>query len=390
MRMREIGAFALFVCLAAAFPGCGGSGSPPESQAPNVTVTFYWPDASGASRLVPPETQTIEVTVTAGNMPTVTGSVTKSQVQNNKATLRLFVPSGTSRKFTARAKDANGTVLTEGSNTVDIQGGSANQISVVMGAYEPQLAVAPTDLSFGRGTAQAYFRVTNGGPAPLIWSCTAPSGANWITSIAPMAGQLSGGASDNAVVTVSRAGLDPGAYSADIPITSNGGQAVVHVSISVSGVASWTPWPMFHHDLQRTGLSLYVGAQSATLKWAFTTGDQVWLDPVIGADGTIYVGSDDDNFYAINPDGSQKWAAKVYPCSPAAIAKDGTIYVGTYGKELHALNPDGTEEWTFDLLGYYPRTDPGVGPDGTVYVSALGLYALTPAGTEKWVFYPPG
>ena len=30
--------------------------------------------------------------------------------------------------------------------------------------------------------------------------------------------------------------------------------------------------------------------------------------PAIGADGTIYVGSEDDKLYAINPDGSQKWA----------------------------------------------------------------------------------
>jgi outer membrane protein assembly factor BamB len=27
----------------------------------------------------------------------------------------------------------------------------------------------------------------------------------------------------------------------------------------------------------------------------------------VAADGTIYVGSEDNNLYAINPDGSQKW-----------------------------------------------------------------------------------
>ena len=29
--------------------------------------------------------------------------------------------------------------------------------------------------------------------------------------------------------------------------------------------------------------------------------------PAVGADGTIYVGSSDDNLYAVNPDGTQKW-----------------------------------------------------------------------------------
>ena len=53
-------------------------------------------------------------------------------------------------------------------------------------------------------------------------------------------------------------------------------------------------------------------------KWAFKTGDWVRSSPSIGSDGTIYVGSDDDNLYAINPDGSKKWAFKtggnVYSC----------------------------------------------------------------------------
>ena len=34
-------------------------------------------------------------------------------------------------------------------------------------------------------------------------------------------------------------------------------------------------------------------------KWAFKTGDWVRSSPSIGSDGTIYVGSDDDNLYAI-------------------------------------------------------------------------------------------
>ncbi|MDN5325305.1 MAG: hypothetical protein PWP02_1024, partial [Thermosipho sp. (in: thermotogales)] len=49
--------------------------------------------------------------------------------------------------------------------------------------------------------------------------------------------------------------------------------------------------------------------------------------PAIGADGTIYVGSDDDYLYAINPDGSLKW--KIYGINNSpAIDSDGTIYVG--------------------------------------------------------------
>ena len=84
-------------------------------------------------------------------------------------------------------------------------------------------------------------------------------------------------------------------------------------------------------------------------KWAFKTGDWVRSSPSIGSDGTIYVGSDDDNLYAINPDGSKKWAFKTrdeVESSPA-IGSDGTIYVGSDDNNLYAINPDGSKKWAF-------------------------------------------
>ena len=75
----------------------------------------------------------------------------------------------------------------------------------------------------------------------------------------------------------------------------------------------------------------------------------VELSPAVGVDGTIYVGSDDYNLYAINPDGSQQWAfltgSEVF-ASPA-IGTDGTIYVGSLDNNLYAVNPDGTQKWVF-------------------------------------------
>ncbi len=40
----------------------------------------------------------------------------------------------------------------------------------------------------------------------------------------------------------------------------------------------------------------------------FQTGSAVFSSPAIDLDGTIYVSSADNNLYAINPDGTQKWA----------------------------------------------------------------------------------
>ncbi|MEM2089043.1 MAG: PQQ-binding-like beta-propeller repeat protein, partial [Thermoproteota archaeon] len=52
-----------------------------------------------------------------------------------------------------------------------------------------------------------------------------------------------------------------------------------------------TPWPMFMHDLQHTGRSPYLGAQTNNTRWRFQTGGWIVSSPAIGYDGTIYVGS---------------------------------------------------------------------------------------------------
>jgi len=81
--------------------------------------------------------------------------------------------------------------------------------------------------------------------------------------------------------------------------------------------------------------------QSVSSKqWAFETGSSVTSSPAIGSDGTIYVGSWDDNLYAINPDGSKKWAFKTgsYVSSSPAIGSDGTIYVGSWNDTLYAIS----------------------------------------------------
>jgi len=63
-----------------------------------------------------------------------------------------------------------------------------------------------------------------------------------------------------------------------------------------------------------------------------------WISsPAIGADGTIYFGSWDKNFYALNPDGSQKWvfATSNIVVSSPAIGADGTIYFGSHDKKFY-------------------------------------------------------
>jgi outer membrane protein assembly factor BamB len=134
--------------------------------------------------------------------------------------------------------------------------------------------------------------------------------------------------------------------------------------------------------------NVYAVHPDGTLKWSFTTGDMVWASPAIGSDGTIYVGSLDYTLYAIHPDGSLKWSYLTgYPITrSAAIATDGTIYVGSNDRKLHALSPSGTLEWTCTTGAGISA--PSIGADGTIYVGSNDskLTAVSPDGTRKWEF----
>jgi outer membrane protein assembly factor BamB len=154
------------------------------------------------------------------------------------------------------------------------------------------------------------------------------------------------------------------------------------------------PWPLFGHDLQRTGRSPYIGPDTPTLKWAFQPGDCVISSPAVGSDGTIYVGSDTGCLYAINPDGTMKWyydtgsEEDIY--SSPAIGADGTVYVGSNNCWFYAVSADGVLKWRYQTLGQV-RSSPAVAPDGTIYVGSRDskLYAFNPDGSINW-FYPTG
>ena len=145
---------------------------------------------------------------------------------------------------------------------------------------------------------------------------------------------------------------------------------VFALTVSLAQLAN-SPWPMQGFDLQHTGRSPYNGPATAVKKWEFTA-DQFRGDPAIGADGTIYVGCADGNFYAINPTGTKKWSLATGVCFDGpAIAADGTIYVGTMYDKFYAINPDGTKKWSYDIgVGDGYLSSPAIATDGTIYIGA--------------------
>ena len=60
----------------------------------------------------------------------------------------------------------------------------------------------------------------------------------------------------------------------------------------VSASSSSDDWPMFHHDLTRTGYSTSTAPTTSAILWNYTTGQVVWASPAI-SNGYVYIASDD-------------------------------------------------------------------------------------------------
>lgn len=129
------------------------------------------------------------------------------------------------------------------------------------------------------------------------------------------------------------------------------------------------------------------------IKWMIALPDWIDSSPAIGSDGTIYIGCWDGNLYAIRPSGSERWAYDTgnFIYSSPAIGSDGTLYVGSGDGNLHAVKPDGTLKWTYPT-GDWVDSSPAVGPDGTVYVGSwdYSVYAIDAEGELKWSYATGG
>lgn len=111
-----------------------------------------------------------------------------------------------------------------------------------------------------------------------------------------------------------------------------------------------SPWPKFRGDARQSGRSAVRPAASDRRPWTFATGKGIFSSPVIDGDGTVYIGSADQAFYAIRRDGSLAWRfATGEVIDSAALLDDrGRVYVPSGDGHLYALDrTSGRELWRF-------------------------------------------
>ena len=80
------------------------------------------------------------------------------------------------------------------------------------------------------------------------------------------------------------------------------------------------------------------------MKWSYATSDEVRSSPTIGSDGTVYFGSYEGRLYALNADGSLRWASSGFTdsvFSSPAVDSEGTIYIGSHDNRVYAIGGDG-------------------------------------------------
>ena len=174
-------------------------------------------------------------------------------------------------------------------------------------------------------------------------------------------------------------------------------------------------------------------AGAGELVWQFPAVGSISSSPAVADDGTIYFGTEDGLFYALNPDGLPRWVFDTwYPIlsspaidrdgiiyfggidylfyaiesvsqdsarikwmvttnstisSSAAIGGDGMIYIGFNDFRLFAFQPDGMPMWEFFTRNFI-QSSPVVGQDGTIYVGSNdgNFYAVWPDGSRRWVY----
>ncbi len=167
----------------------------------------------------------------------------------------------------------------------------------------------------------------------------------------------------------------------------------------------------YHSDGPNQGFVTIQTEQALNPRWQMEIGPVAYASPVIGADGTIYIGNLKGELVAVNPDGSLKWkrilsantaeSKSVVITGSPAIGSDGNIYaISTLDRtvrdhrngstqvrkerrsSLYSLDPSGNLRFRYDFpqntfpqgIGAYTSSSPKLwgGPENLlIFVPAI-------------------
>jgi outer membrane protein assembly factor BamB len=163
------------------------------------------------------------------------------------------------------------------------------------------------------------------------------------------------------------------------------------------------------------GGTVYFGSNDSTfyainpadgaIRWRFVVNPQSIIDsgaPAVGANGLVYFGASNGNVYAVRDLGNAVepvWETQLggVITNAPALSEDGTVYIriesGTTPANAEAQlvalrGADGTIVWRYPFGAEDTYAAPSIGGDGTIYVAGgdSALHAVNPNGSRRWRF----
>ena len=148
---------------------------------------------------------------------------------------------------------------------------------------------------------------------------------------------------------------------------------------------------MFHYDATHSGNYTPVAGTTGpvvTKLWSYATGDNSGDSSPVVANGIVYIGSADYNFYALNTmTGAVVWTnTSNYDIQSTPAVANGTVYFTSVLSNLYALNATtGAEIWTNNTGSHYIYSSPTVANNTVYFADDTYLHALdATTGVQRW------
>ena len=129
------------------------------------------------------------------------------------------------------------------------------------------------------------------------------------------------------------------------------------------------------------------------LRWSYATGDDVLSSPAVADYEAVYVGSSDNNFYALGDfDGALIWSYLTgddVVSSPALYGQ--AVCFGSCDNNVYALNSTGSLNWSY-AAGNDISSSPAVDGTGKAYVGSCdnNVYVIASYGALQWSYRTEG
>lgn len=164
-------------------------------------------------------------------------------------------------------------------------------------------------------------------------------------------------------------------------------------ALGIFGVSSFGDWTVFRGNPHQTGVASSELPDKLEILWKFPA--KAFEGTAAIADGVVYVGSEDENAYALSlADGTPKWKYNAgAPIMIGAAVSGGAVYFGDQNGVFHCLDAKtGAKRWVFNTN---TEITSAANFDGNRVLFGAGdelLYCFDKdkGGKPLWTFQVPG